>query len=67
MVVISTIPPKKLSTNAYVSVRKNNAAKDPLIITGLILVTSKNNATGMPPSNEKPFTVPAIKPVEIFA
>ena len=36
-----------------VSVRKNNAAKDPLIITGLILVTSKNNATGMPPSNRK--------------
>ena len=42
MVVISTIPPKKLSTNAYVSVRKNNAAKEPLIIAGLILVTNKN-------------------------
>jgi hypothetical protein len=36
MVVISTIPPKKLNKNAYVSVRKNNAAKDPLIIAGLI-------------------------------
>ena len=44
MVVISTIPAKKLNMNAYMSVKKNNAAKDPLITVGWILVINKKSA-----------------------
>jgi len=45
---------------------KNSAANEPLIIAGWILVTSKNNATGIPPSVVNPFKVPEITPVKIF-
>ena len=49
------------------SVKKNNAAKEPLITAGCILVTNKNNATGIPPNVVNPFRVPEITPVKIFA
>ena len=67
MVIISTIPPKKLRIKAYTSVKKNSAAKEPLITAGWILVTSKNNATGIPPRVVNQFKVPEITPVIIFA
>ena len=66
IVVMSIIPTKKLSINAQVSVKKNKAASDPLIIAGWILVTNKNNATGRPPKVEKPLTIPEIIPVTTF-
>jgi len=49
------------------SVKKNNAANEPLIIAGWIFVTNKNNATGIPPNVVNPFKVPEIIPVKIFA
>ena len=61
------MPPKKLSIKAYASVKKNNAAKDPLITFGWMLVTNNNNATGKPPKVDKPFKVPDILPVKILA
>ena len=45
---------------------KNNAVKDPLITTGWILVTNKNNATGIPPKVVNPFNVPEIIPIKIL-
>ena len=66
MVVKSTIPAKKLNVKAYISVKKNNAAKDPLITAGWMLVTKRNNATGIPPNVVSPFKVPEITPVKIF-
>ena len=48
------------------SVKKNNAANDPLITVGWILVTNRNNATGIPPRVVNPFNVPEIIPVKIF-
>ena len=62
----STIPAKKLKMNAYVSVKKNKAANDPLIIAGCILVTSKKSATGIPPNVVKLLSVPDIIPVKNF-
>ena len=49
------------------SVKKNNAANEPLITAGWIFVTNKNNATGIPPNVVNPFKVPEIIPVKIFA
>ena len=48
------------------SVKKNNAANEPLIIAGWILVTNKNSATGIPPKVVNPFSVPEIIPVTNF-
>ena len=48
------------------SVKKNSDANEALIITGWILVTSKNNATGIPPRVVNPFKAPEIAPVNIF-
>ena len=62
----STIPAKKLRTKAYISVKKNNAANEPLIIAGWMLVTNKNSATGIPPKVVNPFNVPEIIPVKNF-
>ncbi len=63
---MSTIPPKKLKINAYTSVKKNSAARDPLITAGWMLVTNKNRATGIPPNVVNPFNVPETIPVKIF-
>ena len=49
------------------SVKKNNAANEPLITAGWIFVTNRNNATGIPPNVVNPFKVPEIIPVKIFA
>ena len=45
---------------------KNNAASEPLITAGSILVTSKKRATGKPPKVDKPFKVPEIMPTKFF-
>ena len=60
------MPAKKLKVNAYISVRKNKAASDPLIIAGCILVTNKKNATGIPPNVVSPLSVPDTIPVKNF-
>ena len=66
MVVQSTMPAKKLKVNAYISVRKNKAASDPLIIAGCIFVTNKKSATGIPPNVVSPLSVPDTIPVKNF-
>ena len=48
------------------SVKKNIAAKDPLITVGWILVTNKKSATGIPPKVVNPFNVPEIIPIKIL-
>ena len=48
------------------SVKKNKAAKDPLITVGWILVVNKKRATGIPPKVVRPFNVPEITPVTIL-
>ena len=60
------MPAKKLKVNAYISVRKNKAASDPLIIAGCILVTNKKSATGIPPNVVSPLNVPDTIPVKNF-
>ena len=60
------MPAKKLKVNAYISVRKNKAASDPLIIAGCILVTNKKSATGIPPNVVSPLSVPDTIPVKNF-
>ena len=60
------MPAKKLKVNAYISVKKNKAASDPLIIAGCILVTNKKSATGIPPNVVSPLSVPDTIPVKNF-
>ena len=48
------------------SVKKNNAANEPLIIEGWILVVNKKSATGIPPNVVRPFNVPETTPAKIF-
>ena len=60
------MPAKKLKVNAYMSVKKNKAASDPLIIVGCILVTNKKSATGIPPNVVSPLSVPDTIPVKNF-
>ena len=60
------MPAKKLKVNAYISVRKNKAASDPLIIAGCIFVTNKKSATGIPPNVVSPLSVPDTIPVKNF-
>ena len=52
--------------NAYISVKKNKAANEALIIAGWILVTNKKSATGIPPNVVKLLSVPDIIPVKNF-
>ena len=66
MVIKSTIPAKKLNVKAYISVKKNNAAKEPLMTIGCILLISSKRATGIPPNVVRPLIVPETIPVKIL-
>ena len=57
---------RKLKKKAYISVKKNNADNEALMIAGCILVTNKKRATGIPPSVVRPLIVPEINPVKNF-
>ena len=58
------MPAKKLKTNAYISVIKNKAANEALIIAGCMLVTNKKRATGIPPNVVKLLSEPDTIPVK---
>tara|TARA_B100000524_G_C23426056_1_gene289740 strand:- start:13 stop:276 length:264 start_codon:yes stop_codon:yes gene_type:complete len=61
-----TISLKYPRIKAYISVKKNRAARDALMTAGSAAIISKYNAIGRPASVPKPFTVPAIPPTKNF-